>query len=151
MTLLTLKSRKKTIFYQFIILACPSGWTQIDGQCLKLWHEAKTWNDAEKTCIANGGHLATIGTQAQNDWISANAKYTTWHGATDQFSEGKWTEALGQNALQFSDWYQHGTPEPNGGTNENCGAMFIGSSAGCTWCGKWVDVECHHSAYHFVC
>ena len=82
------------------ILACPHGWSQIDGQCLKVFTEGKSWADAEITCIDNGGHLATIGTQTQNDWIAAQATTYIWHGATDQFSAGTWTDALGRDVTK---------------------------------------------------
>jgi len=116
----------------------------VDGQCMQHFAQAKNWADAEATCVANGGHLATIETASQNSWVHANAAQSNahvWHGATDQFSEGAWTDATGQNALPFTDW---AGGEPNGGTYESCAASVY------TWGGKWNDAPCSHT-YHFVC
>jgi len=107
---------------------------------LKLFEESKSWADAETTCINYGGHLATIESQAQNDWIAAQASYYTWHGATDQFSEGTWTDAVGQNAIPFYNW---NSGEPNGGTGESCGMLYAGG-------GKWNDSGCGNT-YHYAC
>ena len=98
-------------------------------------------------CIDNGGHLATIGTQVQNDWIAKQATTTVWHGATDQFSEGKWTESTGQSELPFSNWHRG---KPNGGTGKNCGSIDYGDPATCSGCGQWNDEGCGHDL-HFVC
>ena len=99
---------------------------------MKILEERKTWAEAETTCIDNGGHLATIGTQAQNDWIAEQTMPMLgklgWHGATDQFSEGTWTDPLGQNELTFTNWFPG---NPNGG---NCGAIYGGLYASCPHC-----------------
>jgi len=118
---------------------------------MKHFAQSKNWADAETACIANGGHLATIESQEQHDWahaISAQTRQHVWIGATDQFSEGAWTDATGQSAIPYSNW-QGG--EPNGGTGESCAASVY------TWGdgimannGKWNDAPCSFT-YHFVC
>ena len=115
---------------------------------MKVFAEGKSWADAEVTCIDHGGHLATIGSQAQNDWIATKTTTTTWHGATDQFSEGTWTGPDGQSELPFSNWHPG---EPNGGTGESCGSIYAGDSATCGHCGQWNDAGCSYNGYHFVC
>ena len=114
---------------------------------MRFFAELKNWADAEKTCVDKGGHLATIGTQVQNDWITKQATTTVWHGATDQFSEGTWTDSTGQSELPFSNWHRGG---PNGGTGKNCGSTGYGDPATCSYCGQWNDGECRHEI-QFVC
>jgi len=116
----------------------------VDGQCMQHFAQDKIWTDAETTCVANGGHLATIESQAQNNWvvaISAQTRQHVWIGATDQFSEGTWTNAVGQTALTFTSWR---SGEPNGGSGESCASMPH------HWAGKWNDAGCGQT-YHFVC
>ena len=121
---------------------------------MKVFEETKNWGDAETTCISNGGHLATIESKTQNDWIISQTSTsiadwpTVWHGATDQFSEGTWTDAVGQNALSFLSW-ETTAGQPNGGESEypgienNC-AMMAGT-------GNWYDRPCTIVAVIFVC
>ena len=119
---------------------------------MKVFEETKNWGDAETTCIANGGYLATIKSDTQNDWIISQTSTsiadwpTVWHGATDQFSEGTWTDAVGQSALSFTSW----ASEELLGIGGNCAVvirwqeMVIDGS-------KWYDLPCSVVATHFVC
>ena len=117
---------------------CEAGWTMVDGQCLKVFDDVKTWGSAEASCIENGGHLATIGSQAQNDWISEHITGMAWHGATDESSEGTWTDSVGQSGLPFSNWNDG---EPNKWFT-NCGSIYPVGVDGCAYCGKWKPNGC---------
>jgi len=78
----------------------------VDGQCLIVFDDVKSWDKAEASCIENGGHLATIASQEQNDWIAQHITASSWHGATDQKSEGYWTLAVGAYLASppFTNW-----------------------------------------------
>ena len=67
------------------------GWTEVDGECLKIeGHNPSasdptgplSWFDAKDTCFHQGARLATVTTQAQDDWIYTNvpSSMTVWIG-----------------------------------------------------------------------
>ena len=40
-----------------------------EGHYYQLYCHAKTWEDAEKYCVSVGGHLATITSAGENDFL----------------------------------------------------------------------------------
>lgn len=101
---------------------------------------AHTWDESNAMATALGGYLATITSQAENDFITNNiipghliaGLSGAFIGGTDAGHEGLWTWATGPEAGQAFQ-YTHWAPgEPNGNTSENYG--FIGAD------GQWVDV-----------
>ncbi len=72
------KSRKtsqvKLFLTQWFVLKifadCDSGYTEYGGKCYRYsGSEEKEWDDAKAACIAEGGNLATIDDQAENDFL----------------------------------------------------------------------------------
>jgi len=67
---------------------CPGGWNQYDGRCYLLVRVGATWPDAEAYCNSKGGHLASIHSLAENNFIvglAPNDNY--WLGASDSAKE----------------------------------------------------------------
>ena len=122
---------------------CPEGFTMtgfngiMGGQCLRVFNEPKSWNDAQESCEALNASLATIGNYEQNRWVYDHISGPTWLGLTDSVNEGFWTRVDG-GELPFQNWY---IPELAGGTNEDCG-VFDGS--------RWRDHACNQSL-PYVC
>ena len=82
---------------------------------------AMDWHSAKSYCESQGGHLATITSQQENDFIGQNFIVTglyqhLWLGATDEVSQGRWKWVTGEN-WAYTYW---NNGEPNGGTSENC-------------------------------
>ncbi|XP_028447797.1 galactose-specific lectin nattectin-like [Perca flavescens] len=126
---------------------CPSGWTQLDSRCFAFYIQTKTWSDAETFCIAAGGNLASIHSDAEHGFIKnyilqmTGVQKTAWIGGTDAVKEGTWFWSDGSN-LDYACWNKG---EPNnccGG--ENCLTM--------NWAGanSWNDWACTSKA-SFVC
>jgi hypothetical protein len=46
------------------------------------------WQTAKANAIALGGHLVTITSQAEEDFIAANNNSEAWIGLTDEVTEG---------------------------------------------------------------
>jgi len=96
------------------------------------WHEAKA--DAE----SRGGHLATITSQAEFDYIASLGILPTqysqgyWLGATDEAEEGVWRWVTGE-PFDYNRW--HGG-EPNNSGPEN---YAIGDGGG--YVQEWNDVR----------
>ena len=70
---------------------CPDG-AVFEGHCYILIFDFLPWEDAENDCILKGGHLASIHSKAEGDFIIKLAGSSTasiWLGATDIVSEVK--------------------------------------------------------------
>ena len=78
------------------------------------------WHSAKSYCESQGGHLATITSQQENDFIGQNFIVSgvydhLWLGTTDEADESTWRWVTGEN-WDFTYW---NNDEPNGGTSEN--------------------------------
>ena len=76
-------------------VVCPDGWAELGGHCyllIKTETPTHNWQDAENDCILRGGHLASIHSKAEGDFIiELDGSSTTliWLGATDAAKEVK--------------------------------------------------------------
>lgn len=90
------------------------------------------WAVAKEACLAKGGYLATITSQAENDWAWNNfgkspANYESrvgfWIGGTDEASEGTWVWSNGES-WSYTNWSQN-QPDNGSGVVQNYLAMWI--------------------------
>ncbi len=110
---------------------------------------AMTWHEACVYCQKLGGHLVTITSKEENDFVYRNLGIdgiNIWIGATDETEEGTWQWVTGEPfiysnwATQMPDDYQHGQDyaifwdlspqrwDDNGLPECNCRYVFI-----CEW------------------
>ncbi len=100
-----------------------------NGSCYKLYDKGPiaadrvTWKQAEATCVAWGGHLASIANSAEDTFVynlqaPCAGIYGSWIGMTDEAQEGKWVWSDG-TPFSYTKW-QSGEPNNNGG-NEDYG------------------------------
>ncbi len=98
-----------------------------------------TWAAAEALAVLEGGHLATVRNQAEQDWLwstfgGPNINANAWIGFNDHAVEGQWVWTSGE-PVTFKKW---GAAQPNQGAQANCGAVWGGSGFN----GQWVDDPC---------
>ena len=75
-----------------------------------------SWHQAETQAVLWTGHLATVRSQAENDWLAKTfGNKHLWIGLNDEAKEGTWVWSSGENA-SFRNWCDR---EPNGGRNDN--------------------------------
>ena len=101
--------------------------------------------------MAWGGHLATIGSAAENQVVRSFSNQELWIGYSDLKVEGAWTWADGSGAGPFQNWRL--TQPDNCCGGENCAAMVgvqfatthFGEPANGTSVrtGAWVDLDCN--------
>lgn len=78
------------------------------------------WGPAETDCVGWGGHLASIGSQAEDQWLFmvinqlSNEKW--WVGMNDISQEGIWVWS-DASAVTYTNWHPG---EPNDSGNEDC-------------------------------
>lgn len=72
-----------------------------------------SWNEAKEYCESLGGHLATIATEEEQEYISQEIyggnKDFYWLGGTDEFEEGVWNWITGEQ-WEYANWCD-GSPD----------------------------------------
>ncbi|MDG1500610.1 MAG: C-type lectin domain-containing protein, partial [Planctomycetota bacterium] len=123
--------------------AVQADWIQspINGHWYGVDYTPRTWTDSEALAVSLGGHLATIRSQAEQDWIEVNlAPYMPGEGLllglNDAALEGTFVWASGES-VPFTNWAT-GQPD-NAGGDENYVHMFGASVPSVTW--KWNDMD----------
>ncbi|KAK9961607.1 hypothetical protein ABG768_009381 [Culter alburnus] len=127
---------------------CDSGWAAHGCRCFKFFNTPKTWIEAEKTCLAYNGNLASVHTHSEYTFIQnltqdANHALTeAWIGGSDAVLEGTWLWSDGSR-MNFELWAP-GQQDVNNKPHEDCLGMNFGSS------GNWNDYTCDWNMT-FVC
>ncbi|XP_047479502.1 ladderlectin-like isoform X2 [Penaeus chinensis] len=115
---------------------CTGGFRLVAGKCmLLLLNERKTWADSRLHCQQIGADLATFhdaGTfGAILDYVKEisgpDKGVNVWVGGSDAVVEDVWTWLTGEFMPRGSPFWgtrNNYTPEPSGGTNENCSILY---------------------------
>ncbi len=116
--------------------ACYSiGWLTNDATRA----DTMDWFTADAFCQDAGGHLATVRTQAQQDylrtWLGTVVPYRVWIGANDLQTEGVWEWGYDTGDLVVYNSWGVGE-EPDGGTQENCASLHNENNY------YWADYHC---------
>jgi hypothetical protein len=121
-----------------------------ENQHLYLYLEkGKTWHNASNYCSALGGHLVSIESMSENDFVYKLSGGNTWLGASDEVQEGTWVWTSGQ-PFDFKYW-DKGEPS-NCCPPENCGGASCTPEHYLTFSGHgttWNDVPDEPTS--FVC
>ena len=92
------------------------------------------WEEARTSCLSQGGDLASVGSEEENNFISSLSSVALWLGGTDSAQEGTFVWSDG-TAWTYQNW---NSGEPNNLGNEDCVIS--------KWktIGKWNDRKCTH-------
>lgn len=119
---------------------CDAGWTQVGSKCYKVEAGPSNYYDAIAGCVSQGGALATIESQAEQDAVYTLTGSTgAYLGLSDFLDEGNFAWVDG-TALTFTNW------RPNQPNNNN-------NNQHCVWIrpdGGWDDVTCKKTE-QYVC
>jgi hypothetical protein len=96
-----------------------------------------TWTDARQACLNMGGHLVTVTSPAENNFIF-NLWPNGWIGLTDEVVEGQWRWVTGE-PYSYSSW---NPGEPNNAGNEDY-VQFVGG-------GRWNDLPNNFSLPYVI-
>jgi hypothetical protein len=73
---------------------CPGGWIPFDGHCYIAEESSANWADAEIDCNNKGGHLASIHSADESNFIHSLDPGWLWIGGTDAAVEVDFTKNI---------------------------------------------------------
>ncbi|KAL2098119.1 hypothetical protein ACEWY4_007326 [Coilia grayii] len=116
---------------------CEHGWKKFHGHCYRLFPRRHTWEDAEKDCREHSGHLASVTSFLEQDFLNGLGRENTWIGLNDRTVEEdfQWTDNMD---LIFENWREN-QPDNFFAGGEDC-VVMIGREDG-----KWNDVPCNYN------
>ena len=100
---------------------CKQNWEENGSRCYFWSTEQKSWWEAEDFCKEEGGHLASVTSNATNDYIMSERSNRSipflWIGGTDQEKEGDWKWTDGCSSFNFTFWQQD---QPDDLNSQDC-------------------------------
>ncbi len=98
-----------------------------------------SWTQAEQQAVEWGGHLATINSQEENDYVYQllTGIGKVWIGLNDVAEEGEFVWVSGDTSV-YRNW---DTGEPNNIGNEDYIEMYGSAASSSTQFGKWNDAS----------
>lgn len=126
----------------------PDFTDSFNGHTYELYNTVLPWKEAYEFCEKQGGHLVTIDSQQEQNYILGILEHSTfdktWLGATDVYNEGKWKWITGEE-IKYNNWADG---EPNDSNDEDYMMIYQNS-------GAWNDVSDIHQTtaytYSFIC
>ncbi len=96
-----------TLFSASAASAVPSGAKEYNGHTYYVFKSSVSWTKAKQYCENRGGHLATITSAKENNFVASlidkKGIKNCWLGASDSSEEGTWKWVTGET-FKYNDW-----------------------------------------------
>ncbi|KAH0521238.1 C-type lectin domain family 4 member D [Microtus ochrogaster] len=120
---------------------CPASWIAFQSNCYLPLNDNQTWHESERNCSGMGGHLATINTEAEQNFVTQllDSRFPYFLGLTDENTEGLW-QWVDQTPFNphMAFWHEG---EPNDFKEEDCIVLINVQDK---W--TWNNFPCHFQA-----
>lgn len=91
----------------------PDDAVNYNGHAYKVYKEALEWEAAKTRCESLGGHLVTITSKEENEFVVSMISGGKYHiGGSDVLTEGTWQWVTGET-WAWTNWDSRGDQEPN--------------------------------------
>lgn len=129
-----------------VLLLILQNWKYFSGNFYYFSRDKKSWQEAEKFCMSQGAHLASVTSQEEQAFLVQTTRAGHhWIGLTDQGTEGnwRWVDGTPFNYAQSKGFWEKKQPDNwkhRNGEYEDC----VHSRE------QWNDMACG-SSYPWVC
>ncbi|XP_005365391.1 C-type lectin domain family 4 member D [Microtus ochrogaster] len=120
---------------------CPASWIAFQSNCYLPLNDNQTWHESESNCSGMGGHLATINTEAEQNFVTQllDSRFPYFLGLTDENTEGLWQWVDQTPFNPYMAFWHEG--EPNDFKKEDCIVLINVQDK---W--AWNNFPCHFQA-----
>ncbi|XP_026139822.1 brevican core protein isoform X2 [Carassius auratus] len=115
---------------------CEPDWEKFQGFCYKHFTKRQKWEVAEQHCRMCGGHLVSVMSPEEQEFINDKYREYQWTGLNDKTIEGDFHWSDG-NPLLYENWYR-GQPDSYFLSGEDCVVMVWYDD------GRWSDIPCNY-------
>ncbi|XP_052003028.1 brevican core protein-like isoform X2 [Xyrauchen texanus] len=123
-------------FCQTDLEYCEPGWQKFQGFCYKYFTKRQKWEVAEQHCRMYGGHLVSVMSPEEQEFINDKYREYQWTGLNDKTIEGDFHWSDG-SPLLYENWYR-GQPDSYFLSGEDCVVMVWYDD------GRWSDIPCNY-------
>uniref|UniRef100_A0A914QQ10 C-type lectin domain-containing protein n=1 Tax=Panagrolaimus davidi TaxID=227884 RepID=A0A914QQ10_9BILA len=137
---------------------CPPSWKyyNVTGFCYAVFHDMN-WADAEKKCIQEGSHLASIHSEKEGSFVAELAKpfsstYHHWPSqpfiglfSIDNGTTWQWTDKTPMDYIRWN------IDEPSLSNHEYCGQIWSSEDHFSVKTGQFNNFSCDRVLKSFLC